>query len=298
MRLSAVLLALCAAVPALAESPEEARERLRERSAPFYAEPFVLGAHRGGQHEFPENTLYGFQACAKAFPGTLLEGDVASTKDGHVVMLHDRTVDRTTDGEGRVADLTLDEVQQLDAAYHFTRDGGETFPLRGEGIRVPLVREVLVALPNEIFLLEVKDSPETARRFIQIIRELGMQKRVIIGSFNAQVMQVVRDEAPGIGTCYDPPGVFRLAQALRGDWDAYVPEATMLAIGFNQFDGLAPTPDVVGRLQAKGILVSVHTVNKQEDLERYVAMGVDNVLTDWPSRLKAAIDAEQSTRNE
>ena len=298
MRYLCALLAASVAWPALAESPEEAMARLRERSAPFYAAPFVLGAHRGGLHEFPENTLYGFQACAKAFPGTLLEGDVASTKDGYVVMLHDRTVDRTTNGEGAIADLTLDEVQQLDAAYHFTRDGGETFPLRGEGIRVPLVREVLGALPNEIFLLEVKDNPETARRFIRIIRELGMQQRVIIGSFSAQVMQVVRDEAPGIGTCYDPPGVFRLAQALRGDWDAYVPEATMLAIGYNQFDGLAPTPDVVDRMQAKGILVSVHTVNRQEDLERYVAMGVDNVLTDWPSRLKTVINAAQSNSNE
>ena len=118
-----------AAVLAFPARPENAAARF-----PVFAKPMLLGAHRGGRALWPENTVVAFRACAERWPDILLEGDLHLTADGHVVVLHDATVDRTTDGAGPVAGMTLEQVKQLDAGYRFTPDDGATFPWRGKGV--------------------------------------------------------------------------------------------------------------------------------------------------------------------
>src|SRR5690554_6876079 len=85
-------------------------------------------AHRGGAGLYPENTLYAFRRAVEDWAVDAIELDVHATADGHCVVIHDPTVDRTTEGTGRVADLTLAELRRLDAGHRFTRDGGQTFP--------------------------------------------------------------------------------------------------------------------------------------------------------------------------
>ncbi len=104
-------------------------------------------AHRGASARAPENTLEAFRLAAEDGAGGL-ETDVHVTRDGHVVAIHDDSVDRTTDGSGLVRETTLAELQSLDAGYRFTPDGGATFPYRGKGVRVPELREVLLGFPD------------------------------------------------------------------------------------------------------------------------------------------------------
>src|SRR5215208_7706437 len=98
-------------------------------------------AHRGGAKIAPENTLEGFREGLRVGAG-VLELDVHTTADGHVVVHHDEKVDRTTESTGTVREMTLAEIQSLDAAYRFTSDGGRTFPHRGKDVRVPTLEEV------------------------------------------------------------------------------------------------------------------------------------------------------------
>src|SRR5690348_8923683 len=104
-------------------------------------------AHRGGSLLAPENTLPAFKqgvACG----ADALELDIQTTSDGELVVIHDPTVDRTTDGSGPVAAYTLEKLQRLDAGYRLSLDGGATYPFRGQGITIPTLREVFERFPQ------------------------------------------------------------------------------------------------------------------------------------------------------
>ncbi len=102
-------------------------------------------AHRGGSRLAPENTLAAFEH-ATSLGVDVLEMDLRSSADGVVVAMHDDGVDRTTDGTGPVTGLTLADLKALDAGYRFSRDGGATFPHRGQGVSIPTLDEVLTAV--------------------------------------------------------------------------------------------------------------------------------------------------------
>ncbi|MDQ3880430.1 MAG: glycerophosphodiester phosphodiesterase, partial [Chloroflexota bacterium] len=113
-------------------------------------------AHRGAPYQAPENTMPSFEAAARSAVDAI-ELDVHLTADGHLVVIHDATLDRTTDASGPVAALTLRELRDADAGYRHTIDGGRSFPYRGRGLRVPTLDQVLEWLPAQVGLVvEVK----------------------------------------------------------------------------------------------------------------------------------------------
>ncbi|MBP8132525.1 MAG: glycerophosphodiester phosphodiesterase, partial [Candidatus Hydrogenedentes bacterium] len=184
-----------------------------------------LCAHRGGSALWPENTLLAFTEVSKRFPGTLLESDARLTADGQVVLMHDETVDRTTNGHGEVSAMTLAELKALDAAWHFSPDGGQTFPCRGQGITVPTFAEALEALPESLFLIEIKGGAALPAAMVELLRRMGAQDRVILASFHEGLMGYIRKTAPEIATCFTYGSGIRMLQALRsGDWAGYTPE--------------------------------------------------------------------------
>ncbi|MEJ2679856.1 MAG: glycerophosphodiester phosphodiesterase family protein, partial [Gemmatimonadota bacterium] len=114
----------------------------------------LLIAHRGGAGLAPENTMAAFRQAVDRWPVDMMELDVHATADGHCVVIHDPTVDRTTNGQGVVAALSLAELQTLDAGYRFELDGEQ--PFRDRGVRIPTLDEVLDALPDMRLTIEVK----------------------------------------------------------------------------------------------------------------------------------------------
>src|SRR5919107_1371126 len=112
-------------------------------------------AHRGGADIAPENTLEGFRNGIRVGAG-VLELDVHTTADGHVVVIHDATVDRTTQSTGAVREMTLAEIKSLDAGYRFSSDGGRTFPHRDQGIKVPTLEEVYDEFDGVPINVEIK----------------------------------------------------------------------------------------------------------------------------------------------
>ena len=259
-----------------------------EPDADPWSKPMLLGAHRAGQGEWPENTVLAFKEAANKFPTILLEGDLQLTKDGEVVVIHDLTVDRTTNGTGAVKDLTLAEVKALDAGYHFTVDDGASFPWRGKGITIPTFDEVLAVMPNHRALFELKDSEGLVEKVAPIIRTHNATKRILIASFKPELMAAFRAQMPDMATCYDMRNAIGLLFALRGgDWENYVPTDRMLSLTKGHVAQYKFTAAEVKKLQAKGVLVQVHTLNTPEEIAHFVELGVDSILTDLPTLLQA-----------
>src|ERR1039458_357187 len=139
-------------------------------------------AHRGGSLEHPENTMVSFGAAVDL--GYLhLETDTQLTRDGVLLAFHDETLDRVTDLTGPVAGRTLEEIRRADAAHRFSQDGGRTHPLRGTGIGIPTLEEVLVAFPQTRFNIDAKTSRVLAP-LAALIERLGAADRICIGSFS------------------------------------------------------------------------------------------------------------------
>lgn len=256
--------------------------------------PGIIGIHRGGGHLWPEATLLAYTEGARRYPGALLEGDVRLTADGHVVMLHDATVDRTTGGSGPVSGMALEQVRALDAGYRFTRDGGQTFPYRGQGLQIPLFAEVLEALPEHVFLIDLKEGAALPAATIEVIRNAGATDRVVLASFVPKLLDMAREIAPEIPTAFGyPDGRAMFAAIDAGNWEGYQPVARMLCLPLEMAERFDVGPVHVATLRDKGVFTQVHTVNNPEDMRRFIAMGFDNILTDRPDLLEEALQASK-----
>ena len=162
----------------------------------------------------------------------VLELDVHSTSDGALVVMHDRTVNRTTNGEGEINKMTLAELKKLDAGYHFTPDDGKTFPFRGKGITVPTLQEIFDALPNQTFNVEPKQAePSVTKPLCEMIRARSMTDKVIVGSFRQTAIDEFRAECTEVATAGTPSEVRDfLALYKIGLGETYTPPMQVLQI--------------------------------------------------------------------
>jgi glycerophosphoryl diester phosphodiesterase len=247
--------------------------------------PLVI-AHRGGAGLWPENTLHAFEQAA-ALGVDVIETDVRATADGELVVIHDETLERTTDGAGRVRALTLAELKRLDAGYRWSPDGGRSFPLRGRGLTVPTLREVFTTLPEMRFNIEPKQAePPIIAPLCRLIREHGMASRVMVAAFRGNVLEQFRRECPEVATSAataEVAGFLALQRsALAG---SYGP--SMQALQVPEWAGALHvlTGDFVAAAHARNLRVHAWTVNDEDDMRRLIALGVDGVMTDYPDRL-------------
>jgi glycerophosphoryl diester phosphodiesterase len=158
----------------------------------------VAIAHRGGSKLRPENTAIAFEhAASLGVDG--FECDVHLSKDGEPVVIHDPTLDRTTDASGPVRALTAVELSRVDAGHHFNAAAG--FPFRGKAGGVPRLIDLLARHHDMPWIVEIKgDRPETAEAVLEVIRDRRAMSRVIVGGFSQAVLDVVRNGEPQIIT--------------------------------------------------------------------------------------------------
>lgn len=257
---------------------------------PFLKEPFVVEAHRGGAGLWPEETLFAYTECAKRFPGVVLEGDTHLTADGKVVLLHDASVNRTTNGEGLVIKKTYDDVRALDAGYRFTTDGGKTFPHRGKGLTIPLLADVLAALPNQRFHFEIKGGRALAKATIAVVKEAKAEDRVLLASIFPESMDEVRASAPEIACCFDPASGRQLVAAVRSEqWAAYRPPAEVLTAAPSMLTAMKITPEEIKAIRSKGVKLQFFTINDPAKMRQLLDLGADSILTDRPDLLVEVI---------
>jgi len=252
----------------------------RENSRP------LVFAHRGGGGLIPENTLEAFVYSARMGVDAL-ELDVHSTADGTLVVHHDASVDRTTNGRGRVNELSLGAIRKLDAGFVFSTDGGRTFPFRGKGVTVPTLEEIFAALPEMMFNIEPKQhTPSIIAPLCALIRERKMTDKVIVGSFNQTTIDDFRQTCPEVATSASPSEVSQfLALQKTGLGDSYSPPMQALQVPQNLGSLQIVSKDFVETAHRRNLKVHVWTINETADMQRLIEMGVDGIMTDYPDRL-------------
>jgi glycerophosphoryl diester phosphodiesterase len=259
---------------------------------PYFKEVEVLVmAHRGGRDLWPENTLYAFEG-AVALGVDVLEMDLHSTKDGVIVVMHDKTVDRTTDGEGPIQDFTWDELRLLDAGYHWSEDDGQTFPYRGQGITIPTLEQVLSSFPDMRLNIEIKQSePSIVDAVCELILDYQMQDMVLVASFNTDTIQEFRQACSEVASTAGE-GEVRLLYVLSLLYlgRLYSPPAEAVQVPEYRGNIHVLTPRFVSAAHNRGMQVHVWTVNQADDMERFIEMDVDGIITDRPDLLFDVLD--------
>ncbi len=237
----------------------------------LYPRTPAIIAHRGASAAAPENTLAAF-TLAVALGADGIELDVKLSKDGVPVIMHDLTVDRTTDGHGRVADLTLAELKKLDA--------GAKKDARFAGERVPTLAEVFEAVADKLWINVELTNYTTrgdglVRVVVELIGKMNLGRRVLLSSFDPFAIRAAK--------VFDP--ALPVAQLTAQGMPVYLRDAWLAPIAPHE----ARHPDAVqlkqrgvAHYRRKGCRVNVWTVNDPDDMRRFVSQGVDGLITDVP----------------
>ena len=238
-------------------------------------------AHRGGAGRAPENTLPALSGAA-ALGADAIELDVHVSRDGEVVVVHDATVDRTTDGRGRVRDRTASGLARLDAGATFTPDGGRSFPFRGRGIGIPRLADVIAAVPDMPLLIEVKVA-EALAPTVHVLERTGAVGRAMIAAADWRAVAPAR--GGGLRTGASSRDAARLLFSPIAP--ASLPYAA-LCVPERHWGVPLPMRHIVTRARRAGAVTHVWTVNDVHAAQRYWRMGVAGIITDVPDTMVAA----------
>jgi glycerophosphoryl diester phosphodiesterase len=239
----------------------------------------MVFAHRGGAALRPENTLLAFDH-GLSLGADGLEFDVHLSRDGVVVVHHDATLERTTNGSGPLAARTADELARLDAGYRF---GPGVYPFRGLAGGVPRLDDVLRRYPDARCIIELKENdPELAHRTIDAVRAAGAVERVALGSFGARVLRAARVYEPRI-----PTGASREETRLAlyrswVRWPVRRPDYKEFQVPEVSGSTRVVSPRFVRDAHRAGVVVRVWTVNDEADMRRLLEWGVDALISDRP----------------
>ena len=249
----------------------------------------LISAHRGGVALAPENTLASFRRGME-FKPDFLELDVHLTRDGIPVAIHDSTIDRTTNGSGRVVNFTFAELQQFNAAAKFT--GG---PVEKQGI--PSFGQVLDLVQDTDLRLEVEVKPTAdglryagiEQKVVDDLAARNMLGRARILAFEFDTLLRVKAIHPQMQT------IALLSLAYLGDTSAYEPVAALNHIQTMKADGIGVNKDLVTaalveEAHRRALRVGVWTVDAEEEMARFIALGVDSITTNRPDVLKKVLE--------
>ena len=241
-------------------------------------------AHRGDSANYPENTLEAFRSAVE-MGIDVVETDVHLSKDGVIVIWHDPTLERNTDGKGTLESHTLAELKQYDAGYTFTKDGGKTFPFRGKGVRLCTLEEALTACPEQRFNIDLKTKDlRIVDEFIRVIRKHKAENRVVGASFHLSNLKALRKKAPEILTSVTTaevvPLLFRQKLHLL---PSHFNRKLIFQVPIKQWGIQVITPRFVSDMHARNAVVMVWTINDEETMRYLFSIGVDSVMTDDPA---------------
>lgn len=254
----------------------------------------IIFSHRGGSGRWPENTMPAFREAA-ALGVDALELDIHSAADGRLVVLHDDTLDRTTDGAGPVHAYTLEELQQFDAGYRWSDDGGRTYPFRGQGITIPTFRQVLAEFSHLWINVDLKQSdPPIVKPFLELVHEMAMVDKVCAGSMAVETVRALRRACPELATAAHYDEVRRLFLLSRmGLGRLYWGNATAMQVPPVDKRRRIVTPAFVQGAHANNTAVHVWTVDDVSEMVSLLEMGVDGLMTDYPDLLLKLVNSRR-----
>ncbi len=262
-------------------------------------------AHQGGSWEAPSSTLHAIRT-ALAAGATGIELDVHATVDRELVVCHDATVDRTTDGTGAIASMTLSELRSLDNGYWFVpgsdvapgRPPGD-YPFRGRApgdpdFRIATLREVLVQFPGVVLNLDIKQTAPAVEPYeeelARLLAEHGRRDDVIVASFHDVASSRFQELAPDVPIS---AGMLAVGSFWRAVHDGRPPPRLRVAafqVPETYHDAVVVDRLFVDAAHEAGIAVHVWTVNDEVAMRRLIDLGVDGVITDLPTTLNRVLE--------
>jgi glycerophosphoryl diester phosphodiesterase len=250
----------------------------------------VIG-HRGGAGAAPENTLeaihHGVEAAADA-----IEFDIHATRDGRIVLFHDDTLQRTTDGTGVVEEMTLEALQRLDAGHRFTPDLGRSFPFRGAGVRVPTLDEAVEACGDLPIICEIKTA-QAGRLLADWLPGNPARERMIVGGFD--LAQVRPAAAVARWRCASRRDLTPMVLLGKLGIRAHLPDDVAAAmVPIHKGAIRIVTRDFIRRCHDTGTGVHVWTVNHPDVMRELVALGVDGLISDYPAIARRIVEEHRS----
>lgn len=277
---------------------------------PWLARRVINYAHQGGSWERPSSTLAAIAHALEA-GATAIELDVHATGDRQLVVCHDATVDRTTGVSGRIAEMTLEEVQALDPAYWFVPGVGEDpdrpadrYPLRGQapqdtGLRIPTLREVLETFPGVVLNLDIKATGPVVEPYeallAGLLREHERRDDVIVASFLDSATETFRRHAPEIPVSAGTVATAHFWRSVRDGKPTALPGCVALQVPEARGDLTIVDEAFVEAAHDRELAVHVWTVNDAGSVRRLLDMGVDGVITDLPTMLAGVLAEEGLT---
>lgn len=231
---------------------------------------FTVIGHRGASGYAPENTMVSFLKAVE-LNTPMVECDVHETRDGVIAVIHDADVARTTNGQGRVEDLTWDELQRLDAGSWF----GPEF----QGAKIPRIEELFEAIGHKASIdIEVKAGrqlyPNIIRKLADLIRRYDLGHRILISSFHTEYLREARQRLPEaeITLIYSKPRPDAIQEAVREGWHSLHP----------RYDQVSP--ELITEAHQNGILVRPWNFNTFEAMRPFFDMDIDGISSDFPDR--------------
>lgn len=233
-------------------------------------------AHRGFSGEAPENTKYAFEAAIDC-KSDYIELDVQLTKDEQVVVIHDDTLGRTTNGKGRVDKYTYEELSELSAGGWYSAEYADA--------KIMLLSDVLELVDKDCMLnIEIKNTGNvdlTVDKTVELVKEYGITKSCYITSFSHKALKRVKAQAPKIKTAL----IANLAASAR-----YSELTDIDAVSLNY---IFVNKSVVEAAHQNGKLIFVWTVNNENDIKHMLTLGVDNIITDRPDLALEIINSDK-----
>lgn len=266
-----------------------------------YDNPLII-AHQGGNHLAPSSTIVAFDKAVE-IGAQVLEYDLHITKDGNLALIHDPTVNRTTNGTGKVVEMTLAEVQALDAGYSFKDLNGE-HSYRGQGVYIPDLREMFERYPDMLHLIEIKDTnpyermDEIITTLWDLVQEYNMHEKVLVSSFDSFILERVTELTGGEAATGGGKGEttnFVVAHKFFLH-PFYFPKVDSFQLPTAQagFD-LTDTKLIKGanRLNQQ---IYFWTINDKDIMLRLLENGAHGIITDRPDLLKDAIEEYKQSK--
>ncbi len=260
-----------------------------KNNIPFYKEKGVANiAHRNGHALMPANTVEaGLNALQVG--ADILEIDIHLTADKRLVVRHDEVIDTTTDGIGRISEMTFSEIEKYNAKFHEVEYPHKLSPL---GIKIPALTALFQRIPSARYLIEIKPQDNLAsERLCAVVREYKLTEQVLVGSFHTSVLEHFRRICPevptshgqsevrlfyvliklGLGHLYDPPGY-----------------SMQLPISYQGFEIV--TPRLLKVAHSLNLKVEIWTINDIETSKKLITLGVDGIITDRPDLIDDLLD--------
>jgi glycerophosphoryl diester phosphodiesterase len=273
---------------------------------PWLGRPVMAFAHQGGAWEWPSSTLFAIEQAIAA-GASAIELDVHATGDGELVVCHDTTVDRTTDGTGAIAELTMARLRELDNAYWFI-PGADVTPGRPDGdypyrrrapsdrrFGVASLREVLEAFPGVLLNLDIKQTAPRVTPYeaslAGLLKEFGRDDDVIVASFLDPALAAFAEVAPDVPTSAGTVAVTAFWAAVQSGETPPPLRAVALQVPERYGEVVVVDERFVTVAHQQGLAVHVWTVNDVASMDRLLDLGVDGIMSDVPTTLDGVLRA-------